>query len=55
MTTKSIKEIYNDILKSGMFWEKYPQLSGMWLADEKEFTQIMTNQKQEFPERAELK
>ena len=51
MTTKSIQEIYYDILKSGMFWEKYPQLSGIWLADEKEFTKIMTTQQSEFSKR----
>ena len=31
---------YNDLLKSGMFWEFYPQLSGNYLKDEKEWSFI---------------
>lgn len=28
---------YNQLLQSGMFWEIYPQLSGNWEKDKKEF------------------
>jgi len=29
----SIRENYNKLLKSGMFWEFYPELSGVWNTD----------------------
>lgn len=28
-----MKHQYNDLLKSGMFWEFYPELSGEWVKD----------------------
>lgn len=31
-----MKETYDKVLKSGMFWEFYPQLTGVWEED-KEF------------------
>lgn len=31
-----MKETYDKVLKSGMFWEWYPQLTGVWEED-KEF------------------
>ena len=34
---ETIKEIYEDMLKSGMFYETYPTLSGLWDVDKDEF------------------
>lgn len=34
----TIKEEYDKLLESGMFWEFHPELSGNWLADEEAFT-----------------
>jgi len=31
------KTEYDQLLSSGMFWEFYPELSGQWEADKKEF------------------
>jgi hypothetical protein len=33
-------ERHQKLLKSGMFWEFYPQLSGEWEKDKKEFTRL---------------
>lgn len=32
-----MKERYQKLLESGMFWEFYPQLSGIWQLDCEEF------------------
>mgnify|MGYP003522259078 FL=1 len=29
-----MKEEYNELLTSGMFWEFYPELTGIWIDDE---------------------
>ena len=34
---------YEALLKSGMFWEFFPQLSGEWEKDEEEFTEFYIN------------
>ena len=34
----TIKEEYDKLLESGMFWEFHPELSGNWLEDEMAFT-----------------
>lgn len=31
---------YDGILKSGMFWEFFPSLSGDWVSDRKEWLEI---------------
>ncbi len=31
---------YNQLLKSGMFWEFYPNLSGEWEQDEEQWLEI---------------
>jgi len=31
------KSEYQQLLKSGMFWEFYPELSGEWTKDKNEF------------------
>ena len=35
-----IKEQYNKLLRSGMFWEFHPELTGVWEKDEAEFKKI---------------
>ena len=32
------KREYERLLKSGMFWEFYPQLTGIWRKDKKEWS-----------------
>lgn len=34
---KEMEKEYNKLLKSGMFWEFFPKLSGNWLEDKSEF------------------
>ena len=42
MSDKTLSEIeeYNGLLKTGMFWEFYPQLSGNYQKDKKEWELI---------------
>lgn len=40
-----MKEEYFRLLKSGMFWEFYPQLSGEWEKDKKEWKKIYSKLK----------
>lgn len=35
-----VKKEYDKLLKSGLFWEFYPQLSGEWEKDELEWNRI---------------
>lgn len=38
-----IKQEYDKLLASGMFWEFYPELSGEWVKDQEEFTRKLTS------------
>jgi len=37
---------YNDLLKSGMFWEFYPELSGDWSKDKMDWKKIFRKNKE---------
>jgi hypothetical protein len=37
-TEELLKEMYDKVLKSGMFWEIYPELSGEFEKDKKQFS-----------------
>lgn len=37
-----IKQEYDSLLASGMFWEFYPELTGEWVKDQEEFTRKLT-------------
>jgi hypothetical protein len=41
-----MKEQYESLLKSGMFWEFYPELSGQWVKDKFEWKKIFRKQKE---------
>jgi hypothetical protein len=34
------KDFYNKLLKSGMFWEMFPELVGIWEKDKVKFKRI---------------
>lgn len=36
-----MKEEYDELLKTGMFWEFYPKFTGEWAKDKKEFSKIV--------------
>lgn len=35
-----IQEEYNELLKSGMFWEFFPEFTGNWSKDGETFTEF---------------
>ena len=37
---KEIEQEYKELLKSGMFWEFFPNLTGEWNRDESTFTKF---------------
>lgn len=43
MSIKTTKAYYNGILKTGMFFEWYPELTGDWEKDEKQWIDIHSN------------
>lgn len=44
-----IKEEYIKVLKSGMFYEFFPQFTGNWETDKDEFTKFYKNREAIYP------
>lgn len=48
LTENDIKKPYDMLLKSGMFWELYPQLTGTWEEDKEFWEEEYLEQQERF-------
>ena len=49
-----IREHYESVWESGMFWELYPKLSGWWSEDKDEFIKLLIEKSQKMDEQIDI-
>ena len=49
MKKEDIKKLYDATLKSGMFWEFFPQCCGRWERDMRKFIEAIINKQADIP------